>query len=158
MGHPNEELVTRFYTAFSQGDTDGMIACYHDNVVFEDPAFGRLDSQQARAMWQLLGERAKGNLTVTFRDVHADDKKGSAHWEAVYPFSRTGRRVHNKIDASFEFQDGKIIRHIDRFSFWRWSSMALGPIGTLLGFTPMLHNKVMKQSRGLLADFMKRKA
>ncbi len=31
-----------------------MVSCYHDRVVFEDPAFGELQADDACAMWQML--------------------------------------------------------------------------------------------------------
>lgn len=155
MAHPNEELIHRFYTAFTKGDAKTMGECYTDDVEFCDPAFGVLHGDEARAMWLMLAERAKGRLNITYSDVHADDLKGRAHWEAIYPFSKTGRTVHNKIDAAFDFRNGKISRHHDSFNFWRWSSMALGPIGMLLGFTPIVRNKVRSEARASLQQFMK---
>src|SRR5437868_888017 len=74
--------------------------------------------------------------------VVADDSAGSAHWEARYTFSTTGRFVHNIIDAKFTFRDGKIASHTDSFDFWRWSRQALGGAGLVLGWSPMLRNKV----------------
>ena len=55
--------------------------------------------------------------------------------------------------ACFRFQDGKIIRHRDRFDFWRWSRMALGPAGLILGWSPMLKNKVRRQAAKSLARY-----
>lgn len=155
MAHPNEELIHRFYTAFSKGDAQTMGDCYADDVEFRDPAFGVLHGDEARLMWKMLTERAKGRLNITFGDLHADEHKGRAHWEAIYPFSKTGRTVHNKIDAVFDFKNGKIVRHHDSFNFWKWASMALGPVGMLLGFTPMLHNKVQKEARAQLEQYRK---
>ena len=50
-------------------------------------------------------------------------------------------------DGAGEDEAGKIVRHIDRFDFWRWSRMALGPAGLLLGWTPLLHKKVQAKAR-----------
>ena len=129
-----------------------MVACYHDQIVFEDPVFRQLKGDEAKDMWRMLLSRA-ADLRVNFRNVKADEEKGSANWEAMYTFTKTNRQVHNQITAQFEFKDGKIIRHTDHFNFWRWSSMALGPIGVLLGFTPMLRKKVTRQSLHLLHKF-----
>ena len=134
----NRQLIERFYQAFQKGDAKGMAACYHEEITFEDPAFGQLQGPAVAGMWQMLIERSKGDLTITFGDVEASENRGSARWEAHYHFSKAKRPVHNKIFAQFEFQDGKIIRHRDRFNFWKWSSMALGWPGRLLGFTPYL--------------------
>jgi hypothetical protein len=59
--------------------------------------------------------------------------------------------VVNEIDASMRFEDGLIIEHRDSFDFWKWSRMALGPSGLLLGWTPMVRNKVRAQSKLMLA-------
>ncbi|HEU0016322.1 MAG TPA: nuclear transport factor 2 family protein, partial [Longimicrobium sp.] len=133
--HPNAALIERFYTAFAARDAAGMKACYHPDVVFSDPAFGELRGAQAGAMWALLLERGR-DLRVTFSDVRADDERGGAHWEAHYTFGHTGRAVHNRIDAEFEFRDGLIARHTDRFDFWAWARQALGPAGWVLGLWP----------------------
>lgn len=62
-------------------------------------------------MWQMLCERGK-DLDITVSGIHADAHRGKAHWEARYAFSATGRKVHNKIDATFQFADGKILKHV----------------------------------------------
>jgi ketosteroid isomerase-like protein len=38
----NSELITKFYTSFANADAEGMVACYHNDIQFEDPAFGPL--------------------------------------------------------------------------------------------------------------------
>ena len=74
---------------------------------------------------------------------------------ARYTFSATGRKVLNRIDASFEFRDGLIVRHIDRFDFWRWSRQALGTPGLLLGWTGFLRGKVRAKAAASLAAFVR---
>lgn len=149
--HPHAQLIETFYTAFQQRDPEAMIACYHPAIRFSDPVFRDLEGPRAGAMWRMLTERAP-TLEITFRDVHADDRAGKAHWEARYVFSATGRNVHNVIDAAFEFQDGKIVRHADTFDLWRWAGMALGIKGRLLGWLPPVQNAIHhKAMRGLAA-------
>jgi ketosteroid isomerase-like protein len=152
----NSSLITEFYTAFSNHDYKRMAACYHDEAEFSDPAFGVLNAEQVKAMWRMLIERSKGELKVVFSAIHADVEKGTAHWDAFYTFSKTGRNVHNKIDAHFEFKDGKIYRHHDHFNLWSWSRQALGLSGFLLGYTSFFKNKLQKQTRALLMDYMQR--
>src|SRR2546428_315663 len=86
-------------------------------------------------------------LGPIIRDSQADDASGQAQWEARYTFSSTGRKVHNVMEAEFQFQGGRIAVHHDHFRFWRWSSQALGTAGLLLGWTPMVHNKVRATAR-----------
>ncbi len=139
--HRNEELIHRFYAAFQKRDGAGMAACYHPDVRFSDPVFTDLRGPKAGGMWKMLCERGQ-DLKVEFRDVKADDKTGSAHWEAWYTFTGSGKKVHNVIDASFEFRDGKISRHTDRFDLHRWAGQALGLTGKLLGGMSFLQNKI----------------
>jgi ketosteroid isomerase-like protein len=149
----NRDLLQRFYAAFDRRDAEAMAACYTDDVRFEDPAFGPLSGDQARGMWRMLCQRGK-DLRVVASDIEADASRGRAHWEATYTFSQTGRRVHNLIDAEFAFRDGLICEHRDRFDFWRWSRQALGAPGLLLGWTPLLRNKVRTQARANLDRFL----
>lgn len=148
----NQQLIRNFYTAFQQRDHEGMIACYHPEVHFSDPAFGDLHGKRAMAMWHMLCERGK-DLQISFRDVVATQNSGQAHWEAIYTFS-TGRKVHNKVDANFTFSDGKIARHADQFDLWRWTRMALGLPGVLAGWTPMLQKKVRETAVSGLDKFI----
>jgi ketosteroid isomerase-like protein len=135
------QLLEKFYVSFQRKDYASMIACYHPQVTFSDPVFTDLKGKQASAMWHMLCERAK-DFSLEFRDIHAHGDHAHVHWEATYTFTSTGRHVHNIIDATFAFQDGKIIRHLDSFDLWRWTRMALGISGVLLGWSPMVQNKV----------------
>lgn len=152
----NLDLLAQYYQSFQNGDAAGMVACYHEEVDFEDPAFGKLHGKEVRQMWTMLLERARGNLEISYSNLQADKYRGSAYWEARYLFSKTGRRVHNKISSRFTFEDGKIIRQKDDFNMWRWSSMALGLPGIFFGFTPFLRKKIQQQSRRLLKKYMER--
>ena len=152
--HPNAELIRNFYTAFANRDAGGMAACYDPAVKFSDEVFTDLEGARANAMWQMLCERGK-DLKIEFRDIEADDATGRAHWEARYTFSATRRPVHNKIDARFEFKNGKIVRHRDTFSFWAWARQALGPTGLLLGWSPIVKNLVRAQAAKNLDSFVR---
>jgi ketosteroid isomerase-like protein len=152
--HQNKELIETFYASFQKLDAEAMIGCYHPDIRFSDPVFPILAEPKVSGMWKMLCSQAK-NFELTYTDVQANDRTGTAHWEARYDFSATGRRVHNRINAAFEFQDGKIIKHTDDFNFWKWSRMALGPVGVLLGWTPLLRKKVQGQAGERLARFMR---
>ncbi|MGH8381578.1 nuclear transport factor 2 family protein [Pseudomonas sp.] len=144
-------LITRFYQAFQRLDAEAMVACYSDDIVFSDPAFGILRGKDAGDMWRMLATRAK-DFSLTFDSVRADERNGSAHWVATYLFSQTGRTVVNDIQARFVFRDGKISEHHDTFDLWRWTRQALGTTGLLLGWTPMVQGKVRHQAlQGLRA-------
>ena len=150
--HPNAQLIENFYDAFAARNYAAMQACYQPAAEFSDAVFS-LQGKAVGAMWHMLSEGGS-DLQATHRDVQADDASGRAHWEARYTFSSTGRKVHNVIEAAFQFQSGRILVHHDTFSFWRWSSQALGPSGLLLGWSPFLHNKVRATARARLDKFI----
>ncbi|PRQ09249.1 nuclear transport factor 2 family protein [Enhygromyxa salina] len=149
------ETIEQFYTAFAKQDADAMVACYHPNVSFSDPVFVDLDAREACGMWRMLCERAQ-DFSLEFSNVSADGERGSAHWEARYVFTTTGRRVHNVIDATFRFADGKIIEHRDQFDFYSWSRQALGMPGLLLGWSGVIRNKVRGQARKGLESYLRK--
>ena len=152
--HPNAALLDSFYSAFSKRDGDAMAACYHPEARFSDPVFPDLRGEDIGRMWKMLCERGK-DLTLEYSGIEAGDTSGVAHWEADYTFSTTGRKVHNIIDARFTFTDGLIATHQDDFGFWRWSRQALGAPGLLLGWTPIVQNKVRAEAAKGLAQYKK---
>lgn len=148
---PTQQAVHDFYAAFARLDAAAMAPAYHEAVRFDDEVFSLNGKQDTMAMWSMLCEAvmAKGRdvWRLEASAIEADATRGRAHWQAHYRFSATGRMVHNRIDASFEFApDGRILRHVDRFDFWAWSRQALGPTGLLLGWTPLLRTKVRQQA------------
>lgn len=152
-------VVETFYKAFNQLDAETMVSCYHQDIVFEDPAFGILKGERAKNMWRMLCESQKGkDFKVNLSNVNTNNAKGSASWEAFYNFSKTGRKVHNIIDAEFEFKDGKIIKHVDDFNLYRWSKQALGFKGFVIGKTKYFRNKLKVQTNRMLDKYEKNKA
>lgn len=149
----HQDLIQKFYTAFNKLDHETMATCYHDDIHFSDPAFTNLKGKEAVGMWHMLCTRAK-DFNLTFDEIWVEGDKGGCKWVATYLFSKTGRMVENHITAEFEFKDGKIIRHKDTFDLYKWTRMALGMPGILLGWTPFLQNKVKGMGMGELRKFM----
>jgi ketosteroid isomerase-like protein len=152
MAHPNDELIQRFYAAFDRGDGEAMEACYAPGARFSDPVFQNLHGREPGAMWRMLTGRAT-DLEVELAEHQAGDEHGSAHWLADYTF-RTGRKVHNDIQARFRFENGLIAEHDDSFSFYAWARQALGPIGLALGWSPIVKGKVRREARAGLDEFL----
>ncbi len=146
------ELINSFYTGLDSQNSEAMAACYHDEAMFEDPAFGELDARDARDMWRML---CASGTDLQVRHTILDDSESSAtvNWIADYTFSTTGRSVTNDVTATMKFQDGLIIDHRDHFDFWKWSRQALGAPGMLLGWSPMLKSKVRATTRENLDAF-----
>lgn len=147
--------ITRFYQAFAALDGATMQACYAPDAQFDDEVFSLRGADQVGGMWRMLCGATLAKGRDDWRLAVRDITDHSAHWDAHYRFSATGRLVDNRIDAQFSFgPDGLITRHRDRFDFWRWSRQALGTPGLLLGWTPMLRNKVRGTAAANLARFL----
>lgn len=146
-------VLDRYYTALAGKDWRTIAACYHDEAHFGDPVFPDLDADQVRAMWKMLLTSGT-DLRLTFKVQREDADGGMAQCEAFYTFSLTGRKVHNRIASEFTFRNGLIHGQRDRFGFWRWSRQALGPAGWLLGWTPVVRDKVRRQAARSLARSM----
>ncbi len=149
--------IEKFYSAFSKGDAEGMVECYADNVVFTDPAFGTLEGDRAKAMWRmLLSGKKEGEIEVSYNVLEETETHGKATWEAKYLFSQTNRKVHNKINATMVLENGKIVKHTDDFNLWKWTSMAFGFKGYLIGWTPAMKRVLQKGTGKSLDKFMTR--
>ncbi len=159
MGNSNDqnmkEVIEDFYTAFSKLDAENMVKHYHPEVIFNDPAFGTLKGERAKNMWRMLCESQKNkDFKIEFGDISSEGEKGSAKWEAFYTFRQTGRRVHNKIKAEFQFQDGLIIHHKDNFNLHIWAKQAMGFKGLLLGYTSFFKSKLQNKTNQLLDKYI----
>ncbi len=86
-------------------------------------------------MWVMLITSGKC-LDITYQILSADDATGSAQWVATYTYSKTGRKVINRIQEIFVFANGKIARQ------------AQGLKGLLLGWSTFLRKKVQQTARG----------
>ncbi|WP_072691553.1 nuclear transport factor 2 family protein [Rhodococcus marinonascens] len=150
----NEQLIHTLYTAIQNKEFEVVKSCYHENATFSDNIFPNLSGKEPAAMWHMM-IGSTPTLELSYDSVKADEFGGGARWIGNYTFSETGRSVRNNIiHASFEFKDGKIIRHEDSFDLYRWSRMALGPTGWLLGWTPLFKKSLQKQAAGLLPKFI----
>jgi len=149
----NKEIINSFYEGFARGDYSTMGSHYHEDVTFEDPAFGKLQGEKAAKMWEML--LTSSSPKITFSDVSTQGDTGSARWQAIYSFGPQKRKVVNNISAAFTFKDGKIIDHKDSFDLWKWSRQALGIPGLLLGWSPFIKNKVQKMANNRLDHYLK---
>ena len=147
--------IDKLYTAFARLDGAAMQACYAQDAEFDDEVFSLSGRAEIGGMWRMLCETTRAKGMKHWKLQFGDITDRSAHWEAHYLFSATGRLVHNKIDAEFEFDgQGLIKRQRDRFDFWAWSRQALGLPGLLLGWSPMLRRKVRTQAAANLQRYL----
>jgi hypothetical protein len=151
----NEDAVERLYAALQAKDGAAAAACYAPDARFSDPVFPDLRGNEPGAMWRMLAERSK-DLRIELLEHSVDGERGSSHWRAHYTFSQTGRPVINEIRGSFRLTSGLISEHDDQFDFHSWARQALGPVGLLLGWTPVIRGAVQRRARASLDEFIAR--
>jgi hypothetical protein len=122
-----------------------MASCYAPDATFRDPVF-ELTGADIGAMWRMLMPPG-APLRIVTAELRQDGDTFVGRWEADYEFTMTGRRVHNRIESRFRIRDGLIVQQRDSFPFWKWSRMALGAKGLLLGWTPLVRNAVRRKAR-----------
>jgi limonene-1,2-epoxide hydrolase len=151
----SKATIEKFYAAFARLDGDAMQACYAPDAQFDDEAFSLRGPREIGGMWRMLCDATRAKGLAHWKLEVSDITERSAHWDAHYLFSATGRLVLNRIDAEFEFDaQGLITKHRDRFDFWRWSRQALGLPGVLLGWSPWLRRKVRAQAAANLRRYL----
>lgn len=151
----NEQIIARFYNAFSRLDAGEMNAQYSSEVVFYDPAFELLRGDEVRGMWKMLCANAK-DFSLTFYNVKdLGDGYYTCDWQANYTFSKTGRKVVNKVRASMRLADGKIVEHSDAFSLHKWAAQALGFSGWLLGWNRFFQRQIKNTAKKNLLYYLK---
>lgn len=149
----NQQLIETFFNCFKNKDYKGMQACYAENAVFSDPVFKNLSAAEVKAMWQMLISTSK-DLNIEFSNVLANNDIVTASWVAHYTFSKTGKKVVNKINSHFEIENGKIVKHLDNFNFYTWARQALGATGFFLGWTDVIKIKIQETAKKNLTKFM----
>ena len=154
--HPNEEVITRFYSAFQRLDHKAMNACYSDDIVFSDPVFLLLRGQEVKYMWEMLCTKAK-DFTLTFGEIEIlDEEYATCRWTASYTFSKTGRPVVNNIKAFMKLKDGLITEHSDAFRLSTWIGQALGWKGKMFGWMGWMKRKVQRSARANLKSYIEK--
>ena len=151
-------VAERFYDAFMVRDHYTMGLLYAEHATFSDPVFPLLNAKGARLMWQMLLSRADDDFGIEVKIREDTPRRARVDWIAYYTFSSTGRPVENRIHTEMGLSAGKIVRHQDTFSLWRWSRQALGTQGLLLGWTPLVRNRIRTQAAAALRDFARKAA
>jgi ketosteroid isomerase-like protein len=149
----NEEVITKFYSAFQKKDHKTMQGCYATNVIFYDSVFEDLVDDEVKMMWEMLCKRAT-DLSIEFDNVQADEEYGTCNWTAHYTFLKTNRKVVNTIRAHMRFRDGKIIEHTDQFRLSNWCKQAFGLPGVLFGTMSWFQRKVRRAAQKSLYDYI----
>ena len=85
------QIIQHFYSAFANIDAEEMIKCNHKDIVFSDPAFGKLyrDKTKAKVMRKmLLSEQNKEVYKLHFDGITGTTKSGSGYWKQIIFFQK----------------------------------------------------------------------
>jgi hypothetical protein len=148
-------VAEQFYEAFMVRDHYTMGLLYAENATFSDPVFPLLNARGARMMWNMLLTRAE-DLGIEVNILDDGPSRASVDWVAHYNFGATGRPVVNRVHTEMALSNGRIVRQVDRFNLWRWSGQALGASGWLLGWTPLVRNKIRTQAARSLREYARK--
>lgn len=149
--HP-DTFIRQFYADFEAGRAEAVLSYLHPEVSFTDPIFGRLQGREVRALIHMLAASRTADRRFVVHSVRATEQGATVNWTAHYTFA--GRPVTNVIITHFVLKGERIRAYEDQFNLNAWMSMALGPVGRLLGWTPWLRGKVRSQVRQRLEKAM----
>jgi ketosteroid isomerase-like protein len=147
--HPNEQLLTTLFQCLNAHDHMGAAECYHDEATFRDIAFTLKGKRQIHAMWDMAcSVNKKGipsDIKATVQQLSANDATGKVLVDFDYTFRDTGRKVHNPVESTYHFRDGKIIQQTDKADAANWARQAFGGFnGWVAGrFDRIRRNKAM---------------
>ena len=148
-------VAERFYEAFMVRDHYTMGLLYAEHATFSDPVFPLLNARGARTMWKMLLTRAE-DLGIEVKILEDSPTHASVDWVAHYTFGATGRPVVNRVHTEMAISLGRIVSQVDSFNLWRWSGQALGARGWLLGWTPLVRNKIRAQAAHTLREYARK--
>ncbi len=151
-----EQVIEKFYTGFNNLDAAAMNACYTNEITFFDPVFDLLQGDEVRAMWEMLCANAR-DFSLSFNNVKDEgDNYYTCDWVANYTFTRTGKKVINKVKAHMKIENGFIMEHSDAFSLHEWSKQAMGFSGYLFGWNSYFRRKIKNNARRNLLAYMQK--
>ena len=151
--------IVDFYAAFKRLDPAAMRAAYAPGACFSNPLFQLQGTEEIGALWAMvcaaIDRKRVDQWRLEVSEVEATAHCGRARCQPHWRIRASGRVVQGVTDAEFSFdRDGRILSHVERFSFWHWSRQALGLRGALLGWTPLWRDRVGAWARQSLRGYL----
>jgi len=120
-----------------------MAGLYHEQATFRDIAFDLQGQKRIHAMWHRICE---GDIIVEIDSIEAVRETIIAHVVDRYTFTKTLRKVVNRITSQFRFCNGLIIEHHDTCNELDWARQAFGGIqGELAGRLGVLRRRAARK-------------
>lgn len=149
----NKVLIEKFYTCLQQSDSDGMLSCYSNDIVYYDPMYDLLRGHEVISMWELFLKSTK-NFTLEYSNItDLGDNYYTCDWTASYIYSDTGKRVADIGKAHMKTENGFITEHSDARSLHKWSEQAIGITGKLFGWAGFFRRRIKNDARRALLKY-----
>jgi len=155
MSDVQADVLNTFLRALAQRDVEAMIRCYTTTATYHSPIFPQVEGDTLTATWQWFCAKAP-DLTMVVDEQAFEANTARVQWTATYTFPKTGRPVVQVTDSIFVFEGPQLCRHEDRFDLHRWSHMALGPLGRVLGGRRWLQRSLQRAAAERVARFQER--
>ena len=132
----NAAFVQTWLATYNRADLDGCMACYTDDVIFEDPIFGECVKGKTALREAFASFFFTGVTSLRFRDWSGGTEGGAVEWEwtanwganrTFLGFDVSHKRFVTRGVTVLQFRDGKICRQTD---YWD-ARNALRQIGAL---------------------------
>jgi len=141
----NTEKVKEFYEALSRNDYEALIRLYHPDATYTDELFS-FKGKEIHALWY-AATRPAMKLEVECLAIEEVNDRVQTKWKMGYTLDVINSRIELEEIGIFVFEGEKIMEHSDEYNFREWCTQAFGIIGTLLGWSSWLRNRVRKQAR-----------
>jgi hypothetical protein len=148
--HSHESLVRSLYAALAARRPEEAAACYHPDIFYSDPLHPRLRGEAVVDLWRM--RLAPGTACeIRLDEASGGDQGAMARW--TMRTQVRGRPVEIRGRSLFAFREGRISRHYDHYSLWRWSTQAFGPAGATLGWLGPVRWALRSRARRALERF-----
>jgi hypothetical protein len=150
--HPNVVLLERFYTGIQNSDIAAIRTCYAPNVVLLRPGLWRATRRQ---------DGSDVGHVIQPRRAPADHLQRPIR-RRLHRLGTLGSPLRVRQDRApgpqpdhlrISLRRARVAEHRDSFRVYRWAAMAIGPVGRLAGWTPLLRSALHKETVRLLDRF-----
>lgn len=106
--HPNEELITRFYELFAQGQFDTALRMCSDDITFKVPGNTSFSGIQTKATFQDWIQKvwtlSEGTFRETAYQIIANDSHGVVLLD--HYLTRNGKETHYRVNHIWQIRNG----------------------------------------------------
>ena len=142
--------VYNYYSAFRKLNADAMINCYSNSIIYKDPLFGILQSEDVFIKTKMLCDILRNSeFKLKLISNSKIEDVIVVHWEADLLFGKKKREIICQIKSEFIVERETITSHTDDFSINNLAVQATGLKGSIVGSTSFFKRKLLDKSQAL---------